>query len=196
MGNYVRTAHDWFSKKADSVHARLWLVALSFTESSIFFVPPDPLLAAMVFVHKERWLRYALITTIASVVGAIFGYVVGAVLFETLGVRIIDFYNLHEYMAQASEVLENSVFVFTLTAAFTPIPFKVAVLAAGFTKANFIAFFVATVLGRIARYGIVAYVAKVFGDHTEHILRKFWWYATLGGVGALVVYGLFYFFTQ
>lgn len=188
MEEYLRNTRDWFSKKADTVYARVWLGALSFTESCIFVVPPDPLLAAMVFVHKERWIRYATITSIASIFGAVAGYVLGWLLFDTVGVRVVDFYGLHEYMAYATDLINTGVFVFTLTAAFTPIPFKVAVLAAGFTKANIIAFIAATIVGRSARYFLIAYVARVFGQHAEHLMRKFWFYTTIAGFLILVLF--------
>jgi len=193
MEGKLRIAHDWFAQKADTVHAQVWLVVLSFTEASIFLIPPDPLLAAMVFVHKERWVRYAMITAAASVAGAVFGYVVGAVLFETIGVRLIDFYNLHEYMASANALVDKNVFVFTLTAAFTPIPFKAAVMAAGFTKANFAAFFVAAVVGRGARYTFVALIAKVFGDNSEYIMKRFWLVTTVAGIVVLSIFTALHF---
>ena len=195
MEEKIRSARDWFSRKADTIHARAWLAVFSFTESSIFFVPPDPLLAAMVFVHKDRWLRYTVIASVASILGAIFGYIIGAVLFETIGTRLLDIYNLHEPMRQATDLIHQSVFVFTLTAAFTPIPFKVAVLAAGFAKANFFAFLVAAFVGRSARYLAVAYIAKVFGENADEIIKRFWWYATIAGVVVLAIYGVFLFLT-
>lgn len=191
MEETLRRSHQWFSEKANTAHARVWLAVFSFTESCVFFIPPDPLLAAMVFVHEHRWVRYTIITTAASIAGAVFGYVVGAVLFELIGTRLIELYGLQEHMEQASALINESVFVFTLTAAFTPIPFKVAVLGAGFAKANFIAFFIAVVIGRLARYAFIAYVAKVFGAHAEHIFKKFWWYATIGGVVILAAYTLY-----
>lgn len=196
MEQQLRNAHNWFSRKADTVYARVWLGALSFSESSFFLIPVDPLLAAMVFVHKERWARYAIIAAVTSIGGALFGYIVGWLLFDTVGTWVIDLYGLHTYMAQATQLINEGVFVFTLTAAFTPIPFKVAVLAAGFTKANIFAFMVATIIGRTARYFLVAYVARVFGHNAEHILKKFWWYATLLGVLVVVGFGTYYFFFQ
>lgn len=187
----TRSTESWFTRAAQSTYARLWLVALSFTESSVFLVPPDPLLAAMVFARPTRWVRYTLITAASSIAGAIFGYVVGALLYDTLGAHIIALYGLQVPMERAVELVNNGVFVFTLTMAFTPIPFKVAVLAAGFTKANFLAFFLAAVGGRIARYTFVAVIAKVFGEHFEYIMRRFWWFATVGGFVILGAYGIY-----
>jgi len=195
-GNFedkLRKAHEWFSKKADTVHARIWLGVFSFTESCVFIIPPDPLLAAMVFVRKERWVRYALITSITSIIGAIVGYIIGAVLFKTIGLRLIEIYNLQAQVKSASTLINDNVFVFILTAAFTPIPFKVAVITAGFTKANFISFLVAVIGGRSARYFLIAYVAKIFGANADKMMKKFWWITT--GIGTLIfiVYAIFYF---
>lgn len=195
MEERLRKANDWFAAKADTAHARLWLAGLSFGESSIFFVPPDLLLAAMVFVHKERWIRYTILTTVTSVAGAVFGYVIGALLFETFGVWLVEVYGLQEYMQQATRLVNENVFIFTLTMAFTPIPFKVGVLAAGFTKANFIAFFIAALVGRAARYALVAYVAKIFGDNADHIMRRFWLSTTLGGM-VIITLAVLYFFLR
>ncbi|PCI30851.1 hypothetical protein COB52_00780 [Candidatus Kaiserbacteria bacterium] len=187
----MKGARDWIQQKADSVHARIWLVILSFTESSVFVIPPDPLLATMVFLNKKRWIRYTVITAGASVAGAVFGYVIGAILYDTVGIKLIELYSLQEHMIKATELIEKGVFVFTLTMAFTPIPFKVAVLSAGFTKANFMAFFIATVGGRFARYFLVAYVAKVFGDNGENIMKKIWWFATLAGIFVITAVTLY-----
>ena len=193
MEERLRSARDWFAQKADTTHARMWLALLSFTESSVFIIPPDPLLAAMVFVRKDRWLRYALITAVASIAGAVFGYVLGALFYDLVGARIVEFYHLQPHMAKATELVKNGVFVFTVIMAFTPIPFKIAVLAAGFTKANFLAFFIAAAGGRGIRYVLVALIAKVFGEHAEHFMKRFWWYVTIGGTVLLVVYLLYYF---
>tara|TARA_B100000745_G_scaffold46060_1_gene27746 strand:- start:2367 stop:2984 length:618 start_codon:yes stop_codon:yes gene_type:complete len=187
----LRRTRDWFAQKADSAYARMWLAVFSFSESCVFFIPPDPLLAMMVFLHKDRWIRYVVLTSTSSIAGAVFGYVIGAVLFEAVGTPIVEFYNLQNSFELTSKLVNESVFVFTLTAAFTPIPFKIAVLAAGFTKANFIAFFVAALIGRSARYFLIGIVFKVFGDHAEVIMRRFWFLATVGGTIILVLYWLY-----
>jgi len=188
MREHLYSARDWFVQKADGIHAKMWLAVLSFTESCVFVIPPDPLLVAMTLARKDKWIKYVTIVTVASIVGATIGYGIGAIVFDTIGVRLIAFYHLQEYMAQATELIHKSVFVFTFTAAFTPIPFKVAVLAAGFTKANFFAFIIATIGGRGARYALIAFVAKVFGNHAAHIMKRFWVYTTIIGVCILVFY--------
>lgn len=194
MKEFWKKIKEWTIQKADTFYARLWLVGLSFTESSVFFIPPDPLLVAMVLVRRDRWLKYTIIVSSASIMGAIFGYIIGALLFNTIGLQLITLYSLQSQMAYAIQLVQKGVFFFTLIMAFTPIPFKVAVLAAGFTKANFLAFIVAVIGGRFARYALLAYVVKVFGDNAGTILKRFWWYATALGVLLLIGYIIFLFF--
>lgn len=182
---------SWFARLATHAHAKVWLAVISFTESSVFVIPPDPLLALLIFARREQWIRYTIITVVASIAGAIFGYALGAIAYDLVGARIVDFYNLEAPMARAVELVHNGVFVFTLTMAFTPIPFKVAVLAAGFTKAHFLAFLLAAIGGRIARYAFVAIVARVFTDNFTLIMRRFWWFATGAGVLVLGAYALY-----
>jgi len=181
----LRRVRDWFAAKADSAYAKVWLAFFAFAESSVLLIPPDPLLAALIFLHKERWLQYTAIAIAASLTGAVFGYGIGLLLYGAFGAPLIEAYGLTTYMVEVENLINESVFVFTLTAAFTPVPFIAAVLAAGFTKANFLAFFTAAVIGRSARYLLVGYVAKVFGDNAEILMRKFWWFAT--GVGILII---------
>jgi membrane protein YqaA with SNARE-associated domain len=181
-------SRDWFVARAESTHSKLLLAALSFTEASVFVIPPDPLLAAIVLVRKDRWLYYALFTTGASIAGAVFGYVVGAALFNFVGIHIVEWYNLAAEMERARVLVNESVFIFTLTTAFTPIPFKVAVLAAGFTHANLASFLIAAIIGRTARYVLVAYAAKLFGEHASVILRRFWWIVTTIAIVGLALY--------
>lgn len=179
---------DWFKVYAETAHAKALLALLSFTESSIFIIPPDPLLAAMVLVQRERWLYYALLTTTASIAGAMFGYLLGAVFFDTIGTRIVEFYNLSTEIERAGAFVKEGVFVFTITMAFTPIPFKVAVLSAGLFHANFFSFIIATIVGRSARYVVVALAAKIFGENASSVLKRFWWIATGIAVVGLAAY--------
>lgn len=172
MQYIAQTIWDWFSARAHTRHAQAWLFFLSFSESSFFIVPPEVLLIPMLAADGARWLWYSLYTTGASIAGAIFGYVLAYFFFDLVGQRIVDFYHLGEEFAHVGELFNNNAFWVMFTAAFTPIPFKVFVLAAGFFKINFIAFLFASILGRGLRYGIISYLAKRFGAHlTEVCLR-------------------------
>lgn len=164
---------DWFSARAHTTHAYAWLFLLSFSESSFFIVPPEILMMPMLAADGRRWVRVALFTTGASLLGAIFGYFIAFFFFDTIGERIIELYHLEDEFAHVAQLFEENVFWVMLTAAFTPIPFKVFVLAAGFFKVNFFWFFVASTIGRTLRYLIIAYLAKRFGPHLTELVLKY-----------------------
>ena len=171
---YYRRAYAWFASKAESTYASFWLGALSFTDSSVFIIPPDPLLIALVYVRRRRWVYYALLTTLTSVAGAVFGYVLGAFLFHIVGLPLIELYGLTGYFDDAAALIDKGVFWFTFIAAFTIIPFKFAVLFAGFTKANFVAFVAAAVVGRALRYFLLAALTRIFGAYVHTYIQRFW----------------------
>ncbi|MEK7557225.1 MAG: DedA family protein, partial [Patescibacteria group bacterium] len=88
----MRRLYDWTVHWAETRQATWALFILAFAESSFFPIPPDPLLMAMTTVRPEKYLRFATICTLASVVGGIAGYYIGVVFFETIGQGIVDFY--------------------------------------------------------------------------------------------------------
>ena len=171
---YYRRLYAWFAQKAQGTYASVWLGAIAFTDSSFFLIPPDPLLVALVYVRRERWVYYALLTTITSVAGAVFGYAVGMFLFEVIGLPLIELYGLTSYLDEATVRIDEGVFWFTFIAAFTIIPFKLAVLVAGFTQANFIQFLVAAIVGRGLRYFLLAILTRVFGAQVHTYIQRFW----------------------
>lgn len=154
---------EWFAEKAKTKHAEGWLVAVSFSESSFFIVPPDVLLIAMLSARAGRWAYYAFLTSLASVLGAIFGYLIGFFVFVPIAQPIIDFYHLSEEFSQVGKYFVDSTFLAVLTAAFTPIPFKVFVLAGGFFKVPILPFLAGSIIGRSVRFFGVAWVSHKFG---------------------------------
>lgn len=164
---------DWFVERAYSTHAKAWLFLFAFSEATFFIFPPDILLVAILMTNASRWMYYALLTTIASVLGAVFGYVIGAFFFDTLGVRIIELYSLSSQMEYVRAAFDRNTFVVIFTAAFTPIPFKVFVLSAGFFKVNFVVYILASILGRGLRYFLVAYITTVFGSKMARLIFKY-----------------------
>jgi membrane protein YqaA with SNARE-associated domain len=178
----MKKVWHWFQERAESTHAQAWLFAVSFSESSFFLIPPDILLLAMISAGAVRWVWLATLTSIASVLGAVFGYLLGLFVFAPVVNPLISLYGLTESFAHVGVLYEQSVFLSVLTAAFTPIPFKVFVLAGGFFRVSFLPFILASVVGRSTRFFLVAWIAKKYGARVaEHFLEKFkWWtYAIL-----------------
>jgi membrane protein YqaA with SNARE-associated domain len=173
MNNLLGSGWKWFEERARGRAARVWLFLLSFSESSFFLIPPDILLVPMLIVSPSRWLYLAALTTTASVLGALFGYVIGAVFYDTIGASIIEFYSLEERFLEVEAKFDNNTFLAMFLAAFTPIPFKVFVLSGGFFKVNLVAFTLASIAGRGLRFFLVAYITRVFGAHVAYIFIRY-----------------------
>jgi membrane protein YqaA with SNARE-associated domain len=167
-----------------------WLGIISFTESSFLPILVDPFLVAMTLARPKCWSRFIMIASVTSVLGGMFGYLLGAVFFELIGVKIVAFYNLEEVFARTVTAADDNAFYFTLIGAFTPIPYKLVALAGGFLKINILLFILASIIGRFARFAIVGYITKQFGDHALHIFKRRFGVMTVAlvcGVGAYFV---------
>ncbi len=186
---------EWFKERAHGAYAKAWLFFLSFTESSFLFIPPDILLVAILLAGSRQWFHYATLTTIASVLGAVFGYAVAVFFFDTVGIKIIHFYNLEVVMDSVRLLFNNNAFLVIFTAAFTPIPYKVFVLAAGFLKVNFFAFLVASIIGRGMRYFVISYTVHMFGKRAVTLLSRYSVAVTLSVViliSIFIIKGIFF----
>ncbi len=179
---------QWFKERAHGAYAKAWLFFLAFTESSFLFIPPDILLIAILLVHSRQWFYYAILTTVASVLGAVFGYAVAVFFFDTIGVKIVDFYHLGEYVDFTRVLFNDNAFWVIFTAGFTPIPYKVFVLASGFFKVNFFVFLVASIIGRGLRYGIIAYAVHVFGKQATVFISRYSIALTFGVVVLITIF--------
>jgi membrane protein YqaA with SNARE-associated domain len=188
MIGYLHKSWSWFKERAESPHTKGWLLLLSFTESAIFVIPPDPLLAAIILAGSPRWVYYTIITTVASVLGAIFGYILGDFFFDTVGVLLINTYGLGSELEYVQKLFEGNAFGVILFSAITPVPFKIFVLSAGFLKINLVAFLSATILGRGLRYTLVAYTTHALGERALHVARK---YSTAVTIVSIIVFAFY-----
>ncbi len=179
---------DWFIQRADTKNARFWLALLAFSESSFFIIPPDILLIAMLSARAGRWVYLSILTTVFSILGAMVGYLIGAFIFVPVADPIISFYGLSEEFAYVGQLYANGTFWLVFTAAFTPIPFKVFVLSGGFFNVPFIPFITASILGRGARFFMVAGIAHFFGPTVAERFIKDFKYITFIFVVLLAVF--------
>lgn len=148
------------------------LAAVAFTESSFFVIPPDVLLIPMVLAARTKWLRLALICTAASVLGGLFGYLIGAFLFEEVGRPILDMYHATaKFDAVSAAYNENGVWI-VFTAGFSPIPYKIFTIASGVTGMDPVSFTLASVCGRGARFFLVAALLWKFGVPIQAFIEK------------------------
>ena len=184
----LRKLYDWTLEKAAHRHAERWLFAISFMESSFFHIPPDALLAPMCVAKPERAFRYALVCTIASVLGALLGYAIGFFLFETVGRAILDFYGLADQFGEFSKKFNEQGWLIVLLAGFTPLPFKVITIAAGTTHMALYILVGASIVSRAARFFLVAALLWKFGPPMKKWIEDHFALATTL-VGVLFVGG-------
>lgn len=148
------------------------LAILSFAESSFFPVPPDVMLAPMCLARLDRAWRYAAVTTVASLLGGIFGYAIGFFMFESLEpwLRDSDYWGAYETGRRWFD--EWGVWAVFL-AGFSPIPYKIFTIAAGVAVLNLPGFIVASLIGRGARFFMVAGLIRAGGPRMAEILPKY-----------------------
>ncbi|HRY44826.1 MAG TPA: YqaA family protein [Thermoanaerobaculia bacterium] len=170
---WIRGLYDWTMRWADKPHALAALFLIAVVESSVFPIPPDVLLIAIVAASPRLWVRSAALCTIGSVIGAGGGYLIGTAFMATLGQRIVEFYNAQHHWAKVVELYNGEWGIwFLAAAAFTPIPYKVATIAAGATGMAFVPFLLVSILGRGARFFLVAGLLRLFGPAIRRTLEK------------------------
>lgn len=154
------------------------LAIVSFAESSFFPIPVDVMLAPMALADRSKAWRYAFIATLFSVLGALFGYLIGALLFESLGQYMIETFNWQEkFNVVKSGFNEYGVWII-LIASFTPFPYKIVTISSGIFSVAIIPFIVLSIIGRGARFYLVCGLVKLFGRQIENVLDK--WVERIG----------------
>lgn len=170
---FFRFLYKWTMHWAKTPQAPYALFWIAFIESSFFIIPPDVLLIPMVASSGKKWLRFASICTAGSVAGAFLGYFIGWSLYETVGRLIVSTYNLQGAMDIIGQKYAENAFLTVFTAAFTPIPYKVITIAAGLFRIPLVTLTVASVVGRGARFFLVAGVLRIFGERIERTVEKY-----------------------
>jgi membrane protein YqaA with SNARE-associated domain len=170
---WLRGLYDWTLRWAVTPQALTALFLIALAESSVFPIPPDVLLIAVVAARPARWLTAAAVCTVGSVLGAAGGYLIGSAFMATVGQAIVDAYGAQAAWDQVVMLYTGEWGVWFLAgAAFTPIPFKVATIAAGATGMAFVPFLVVGALGRALRFVLVAAILRVFGASVRQTLER------------------------
>lgn len=169
----LKKLYNWTMHWAHTRRAHSALFLLAFAESSCFPVPPDVLLIPMVIADRKRWHILALICTIGSILGGIFGYLIGWGFFELIGQPIIHFYHLENMVTLVGQRYEAHAFITIFTAAFTPIPYKAITITAGMFRLNMLTLIIASILGRGGRFFMVALALKLFGKKIQESIEKY-----------------------
>lgn len=180
--------YDRIKALAGSRHAEGALAAIAFAESSFFPIPPDVLLAPMALAEPRRAWRFALVATIASVLGGMLGYAIGAVLYDTLGQWLVSLYGYGAKMAALKQTYAEWGWLVILVKGATPIPYKLVTITSGLLGYNFPLFVALSALTRGVRFFMVAGVVRWFGEPLRLAMERNF-AAVLGAFAALVVAG-------
>jgi len=171
-------------------HAPRYLMGLSFAESSFFPIPPDVMLAPMALAAPSRAWHFASITTIASVVGGLFGYSIGVFAFELVEPLLRDAGYYANYL-QAREWFSEWGFWAVFLAGFSPILYKVFTITAGVISMALVPFVLASLIGRGARFFLVAALMAWGGERMESNLKQYieriGWAMVILMIGVIIV---------
>lgn len=185
--NVVRRVYDWFGSLVISPYALWWLIALFFIEASFFFIPVDPLLILFCIEDTDRSLRYAAWATGASVFGGLFGYMIGALLWDNVGASLVHLLiseqTFNHVLNQYTVYQAWAVFI----AGFTPVPYKAVTISAGFCKLPLVPFICYSLLARGLRFFILAGMIKIWGVRIKKIIDDYFNYLVIAFTIVLVL---------
>ena len=159
----LRKLYDWIVALSARPSAPWALAAVAFAESSFFIIPPDVMLAPMALARPERAFRYALICTLGSVAGGVLGYAIGHLLFDSVGMWILDLYGYGAKVDAVKEAYAKWGAMLILLKGLTPIPFKLVTIVSGALDYNFPLFVVLSFITRGARFFLLAGLLNRFG---------------------------------
>ena len=169
----LRGLYNWTVEKAAHPHAQWWLALFAFVESSFFPIPPHPLLGLMCLAEPKKAVRFALIATAASVVGGMFGYAIGALLYDSIGLWLITKLGYADIFPWAACTVNANGGWAVFTTASTPIPYKLMTITAGFVHMNFATFLIASIAGRGLIFMTVGVLFRLFGAPIKIFIDKY-----------------------
>jgi membrane protein YqaA with SNARE-associated domain len=192
----LRRLYDWCIAAADKPYATWIIAAVAFAESSFFPIPPDVMLIPMSLARPQRAYRYAAVCTVASVLGGVVGYLIGALLYDSLGAWLIHLYGYGNKVEAFREAYNHWGAWIILLKGLTPIPYKIVTITSGFAGYNLAYFILLSIVARGARFFIVAFLLNRYGVWAREVIEKRlgMWTAIFAGtivLGFIVVVRLF-----
>jgi len=182
----LRGLYDKVVELSKGKHALTVLAVVSFAESSFFPIPPDVVLVPMALANPHKARLYALVCTIASVLGGILGYAIGAFLYDTVGHWLISIYGYGDSVEAFRAAYARWGAWIILIKGMTPIPYKIVTIASGFAGYDFFMFVVLSIITRGARFFLEAELLRHFGEPIREFVEKRLTLVTTGFLAVLV----------
>ena len=176
----LKIFYEWTLYMAKQPYAMPALALISFAASSLFPIPVEAMILPMVLANRDQAWKIALVATFASLAGGVFGYAVGALFFDSLGVHILKLLGYRETFESVQQGMQEWDVWFIALGAFTPVPYKLITITSGFLKINLLTFMIVSLLARGARYFLVAFLLWHFGPTIRRFLDRHLGFATIG----------------
>lgn len=174
----MRALYDWTLRQAASRHAEPALGIVSFVESSFFPVPADALFLPMVLARPERAMRLALIATVGSVLGGIFGWIIGFYAFDMLARPVLEFYGKYaDFLALKARAGDGTILVMLVTSGLSHLPpIKVVTILSGVIGFDLKLFILSAIVARGGRFYLLAFLLRRYGSRVAQWVesRTFW----------------------
>jgi membrane protein YqaA with SNARE-associated domain len=168
----IRALYDWTIGLAQSKHAIWALAFVAFIESSVFPIPPDILMIPMIMAAPRRAFWIAFVATVSSVAGGAFGYLIGSVFFESIGLPVLEFYGQTAHFATFQERYNEYGAWAVLIAGVTPFPYKVITILSGATGLSLPVFMMASIVARALRFFLIAALLWKFGAPIRNFIER------------------------
>jgi membrane protein YqaA with SNARE-associated domain len=168
----LKRIYDWCLAAADKPYALWILAAVAFAESSFFPVPPDIMLAPMSLAQPKRAWLFAAVCTVASVLGGVLGYAIGALLYDSVGHWLIALYGMGDKVEAFRESYNQWGAAIILLKGLTPIPYKLVTITSGFAGYNLPLFILFSIITRGGRFFAAAILFNRYGEWLKIRIEK------------------------
>lgn len=184
-----RALYNWTLKWAASRHAVPAMGAVSFVESSVFPIPADVLFIPMVLAKPDQAYRYALIATITSVLGGIFGWIIGHFAFDLVAQPLLEFYGKMEAFENLKAATgTGTILLMLVTSGFSHLPpMKVVTILSGLVSFNLPLFILSAIIARGGRFYLLAWGLKTYGEPMAAFIERRFTLIAAGLLGLLAV---------
>ena len=187
----LRKMYDWTMALAARKTAEWWLAIIAFVESSVFLIPADVLYVPMALARPDRAYRYAIVATVASVLGGIAGWYIGFYGFETIAKPALEFYGKYEAYERLRQSADGDlVLLLLITSGLSHLPpIKVVTILSGALHVNIWLFIASAIVARGARFLFLAWLLNRYGDPIRHFIEDR--LGMLAAAGAAALIGLY-----
>ncbi len=168
----LRKTYDYILDLSETKYAFIVLILVSFFGSIFFPFPTEIIMIPMILARRKKAFEISTAALISSVVGGLAGYYVGAFLFDTVGIKIIEFLKYQDVFQQFKELYFKWGYWIVFAGGLTPFPYKVICIASGVVEMNIAVFVVASAVSRAIRYYFIAFLLNKYGERAKAFIEK------------------------